>query len=303
MLEKLTGIITKSIGGIYTVDVSEDIFDNKKQSFECKARGVFRNRNISPICADKVEIEVNDDGAIITDILPRKSSLVRPPLANLDYLVFVNSTVEPHPNFLILDKFIAIAEHKNIIPVIVFTKIDKQCSDEYASIYKKIGIDVFSIDNTSGSGTDDLKALLNRKISAFTGNTGVGKSSLLNNMYPNLNLATNEISKKLGRGKHTTRHVQLYPLDDGGYIADTPGFSSFETNQYDIIFKDDLADCFVEFADYYGKCKFQDCSHTKEKGCAIINAVNSCDISKSRHDNYKTMYDEAKRLKEWEHRK
>lgn len=301
MLRKLTGIITKSIGGIYSVDVSEDIYN--RETIECKARGVFRNRNISPVCADRVEIEVSDDGAIITEILPRKSILIRPPLANLDFLVFVNSTVEPHPNLLILDKFIAIAMHKNITPVIVFTKIDKKDCDEYAEIYEKIGISVFSVDNTSGSGTRELKNLLDGKISAFTGNTGVGKSSLLNNMYPNLNLPTNAISKKLGRGKHTTRHVELYPLENGGYIADTPGFSSFDTNQYDIIFKEDLASCFTEFDEYYGKCKFPDCSHTKEIGCLIIDAVSKGFISKSRHENYKVMYEEAKQLKEWEHKK
>ena len=154
----------------------------------------------------------------------------------------------------------------------------------------------------AGYSEDEIKAVLEGKLSAFTGNTGVGKSSLLNNMFPALGLATNEISKKLGRGKHTTRHVELYKLEGGGYIADTPGFSSFDTNRYDIIFKDKLAGCFPEFQKYEGKCRFPDCSHTKEKGCAVIEAVKNGEIAKSRHESYVEMYEQAKQLKEWEYK-
>lgn len=301
MSEYLNGIITKSVGGIYTVDVSKDIYTH--EYIECKARGVFRKNNISPVCADKVEISKIDGDYIITNILPRKSLLIRPPLANLDNLVFVNSTIQPVPNLLLLDKFIAIAVYKKIKPIVVFTKIDLKNSAELETIYKNAGIDVYSVDNTTGEGYEEIKEMLQGNISAFTGNTGVGKSSLLNNIFPELSLATNEISKKLGRGKHTTRHVELFPLEKGGYIADTPGFSSFETNQYDIIFKNDLADCFTEFSEFTDKCKFMDCSHTKEKGCAVIQAVNDGIISESRYKNYVTMYEEARLLKEWEYRK
>lgn len=300
MSEKINGIITKSVGGVYTVDVSTDIYEHKY--IECKARGVFRKQNISPVCADRVTVEKIDDSYVITDILPRKSLLIRPPLANLDNLVFVNSTTQPSPNLLLLDKFIAIAVYKKINPIVVFTKIDLRQSDDLENIYKNAGIDVYSVDNSSGEGYEQIKNVLQGKISAFTGNTGVGKSSLMNNIFPNLSIATNEISKKLGRGKHTTRHVELYPLENGGYIADTPGFSSFETNQYDIIFKNDLADCFCEFSGYMSDCKFQDCSHTKEKGCAVIEAVNQGFISRSRYENYVAMYEEAKSLKEWEYK-
>lgn len=301
MSEKLNGIITKSVGGIYTVDVSTDIYERKY--IECKARGVFRKNNISPVCADNVVVENIDGSYIITDILPRKSLLIRPPLANLDNLVFVNSTVQPSPNLLLLDKFIAIAVYKKINPIVVFTKIDLKESEGLEEIYKNAGIEVYSVDNSTGSGYEKIKETLQGKISAFTGNTGVGKSSLLNNIFPDLSLATNEISKKLGRGKHTTRHVELYPLEKGGYIADTPGFSSFETNQYDIIFKNDLADCFVEFSEFVDDCRFMDCSHTKEKGCAVIQAVNEGKIAESRYKNYVAMYEEARLLKEWEYRK
>lgn len=301
MSEIYKGIITKSVGGIYTADVSTDIY--KHTYIDCKARGVFRKNNISPVCADKVVIEKIDGDYVITDILPRKSLLIRPPLANLDNLVFVNSTTQPSPNFLLLDKFIAIAVYKKINPIVVFTKIDLKESCDYEEIYKNAGIEVYSVDNFSNEGYEQIKASLEGKISAFTGNTGVGKSSLLNNIFPELSLPTNEISKKLGRGKHTTRHVQLYPFEKGGYIADTPGFSSFETNQYDIIFKKDLADCFIEFNSYVDDCKFMDCSHTKENGCAVREAVNCGKIARSRYNSYLSMYQEAKLLKEWEYRK
>ncbi|MBP5268774.1 MAG: ribosome small subunit-dependent GTPase A, partial [Ruminococcus sp.] len=219
-----------------------------------------------------------------------------------DLLVFVSSTVEPKPNTLLLDKFIAIAEFKKIKPIVVFTKVDKRSGDELAAVYRSVGIDVFECDNVTGEGSAEVRAALQGKLSAFTGNTGVGKSSLLNNMYPELGLATGEISKKLGRGRHTTRHVQLYKLEGGGYIADTPGFSSFDTNRYDIIFKDKLADCFIEFAEYTDKCRFPDCSHTKEKGCAVIEAVKAGKIPQSRFDSYLQMYEDAKQLKEWEYK-
>lgn len=291
----MNGIIIKAIGGIYTVEAPDGVY-------ECKARGIFRKNGISPFCGDKVEISFQENTPVIEKIYDRKSSIIRPPLANLDVLVFVVSTCEPQPNLLLLDKFIAVAEHKGIKPIIVFTKIDKEDFKPFSKIYKQCGIDVFEVDNISGYGSENVKKALQNKISAFTGNTGVGKSSLLNNIFPELNLPTGEISQKLGRGKHTTRHVQLYSLKDGGYIADTPGFSSFDTNRYDIIFKDELAECFVEFRKYFGKCKFQNCSHTKEKGCAVINAVNNGDIPETRHENYITMYEAAKQLREWEHK-
>ena len=290
------GIIIKVIGGTYFVDVSFDIV-------ECSARGVFRKRDISPCCGDNVTVTVSDNGdCVISEILPRRNEIIRPPMANLDNLIFVSSTCEPHPNLLLLDKFIAIAEYKKICPVIVFTKTDKCSPEKYAEAYAKCGIKVICVDNVSGEGCDKVMEVLKGKISAFTGNTGVGKSTLLNNLFPKLMLETNEISKKLGRGKHTTRHIEFYKLEDGGYIADTPGFSSFDTNRYDIIFKDELADCFVEFRKYFGKCQFINCSHTKEKGCAVLEAVKRGEITKSRHDNYVEMYEEARLLKEWEHK-
>ena len=292
----MTGIIIKAIGGLYTVEASDGVY-------ECKARGIFRKKGVSPCCGDNVSISVEkEQNGMIEEILPRRSQIIRPPLANLDVLVFVSSVCEPKPNLLLLDEFIAIAEYKKIVPVVVFTKIDKQDSSQYAEIYRKAGLTVFEVNNMTGEGSGCVKQFLMGKLSAFTGNTGVGKSSLLNRIFPELDLATNEISEKLGRGKHTTRHVQLFKLEGGGYIADTPGFSSFDTNKYDIIYKDKLADCFCDFREYLGKCRFQNCSHTKENGCAVIQAVNEGKISRSRHDSYISMYEQAKLLKEWEHK-
>lgn len=271
--------------------------------YECKARGLFRKKGISPNCGDNVKIRAeNASKGVIEEILPRRSQIIRPPLSNLDVLVFVSSVCEPRPNLLLLDEFIAIAEFKKIIPVVVFTKIDKQDSSDLAKLYRDAGLTVFEVNNLTGEGSEEVKAFLEGKLSAFTGNTGVGKSSLMNRIFPELKLETNEISEKLGRGKHTTRHVQLYKLEKGGYIADTPGFSSFDTNRYDIIYKDELADCFCDFREYLGKCRFPNCSHTKEKGCAVIEAVNEGKIARSRHESYINMYEQAKQLKEWEHK-
>lgn len=283
------GIIVKSIGGLYFTESSDNVY-------ECKARGVFRNKGIAPCVGDRAVFE---DG-VITEILPRKNHLIRPPLSNLDQLIFVVSVAEPSPNMLLLDKFIAVAEYQNIEPVIVITKTDIEDCSRIVSIYEKTGISIYTIDYNSDNPAEKIRVLLKDKISAFTGNSGVGKSTLLNEVCGDFNIPTGEISKKLGRGKHTTRHAELYKLPWGGYIADTPGFSTFETNKYNIIRKEDLADCFREFRQYEGDCRFRDCSHTTEKGCRIIEAVENGEIPQSRHESYSSMYDEAKQIREWE---
>ena len=289
MKDSNSGIIIKCLGGLYSVESPDGIY-------ECKARGVFRNRGISPCVGDRVTAR---DG-VITEIAERKNCIIRPPLANLDQLIFIVSTCEPAPNYLILDKFIAIAEYKGITPVVVITKTDLGDSSPIHEIYGGIGIDVVEVKYDDETSVEVVRQLLTGKISAFTGNSGAGKSTLLNAVDPTLNIATGEISKKLGRGRHTTRHAELYKLSGGGYIADTPGFSTFETNRYDIIRKEELAGCFREFEGLTDKCRFRDCAHICEKGCAVVEAVESGEISKSRHESYKTMYEEAKQLKEWE---
>lgn len=289
--ENLNGIIIKAVGGLYTVESPCGLT-------ECKARGIFRKKGITPLVGDNVIVSAEQK--VIEQVLPRKNSLIRPPLANLDQLVFVISMRSPSPNLTLLDKFIAVCEYKNIIPLIALTKVDLDSYEKIYDIYSGIGIKVIVIDYTRENPVEEIARELYDKISAFTGNTGVGKSTLLNAIDDTLNIATGEISRKLGRGRHTTRHAQLYKLKYGGYIADTPGFSTFETNQYDIIKKDELSDCFREFAQYKDNCRFRDCSHTKEKGCAVIEAVENGEISRSRHTSYCEMYEEAKQIKDWE---
>lgn len=292
MIEK-KGIIISSFGGNFKV-AAED------EEYICKARGSFRNKDITPMCGDAVKFVLEDNsGGVITEVFDRKNEIIRPPLANLDQLVFIISTCEPAPNILLLDKFLAVAVYKNISPIIVFTKTDKHPADEYAKIYKDI-FPTVCVDNTTGAGAEEVMALLRGKFSAFTGNSGAGKSTLLNNICPDLKLETNEISRKLGRGKHTTRRVDIFKLENGGYVADTPGFSTFNTQMYDVILKNDLAYCFPEFDDYMGGCRYQDCSHTKEQGCKVIEAVNNGEVSKSRHTSYCEMYKEALQIKPWE---
>ena len=272
--------------------------------YECKARGNFRKLNLSPLVGDDVEISVNENAENrIEAILPRKNSLVRPPLANLDQLFIVSSVVDPGINTFIIDKLIAIAEYKKIEPIIIITKIDMDDSyAHYEEIYKSAGFKTIVCSNVDMRGIEEVKSLLRGKISAFTGNTGVGKSSLLNSIDKELTLKTGETSKKLGRGKHTTRHSELFKVC-GGYVADTPGFSSLDFEKCERILKDDLFECFREFEPYFGQCKFSTCSHINEKGCAVCSAVENGEIQKSRHDSYIQMYNDVKDIKEWEIKK
>lgn len=288
---KMQGLILESLGGLYTVETDEGLI-------KCKARGIFRKDGFSPCAGDRCFIE---DG-VISEICERKNSIIRPPLANLDLMIFVISTCEPAPNLTLLDKFIAVCEYKSIEPMVAITKVDLKNGGDIPEIYRKIGIPVVVCDYSAPESLEAIKDSVKGKICAFTGNTGAGKSTLLNHIAPELAIETAEISKKLGRGRHTTRVSRLYKLF-GGYIADTPGFSSFETMQYAVILKDKLKYCFREFDEYEGKCRFADCSHTGEKGCAVIEAVNEGKISRSRHESYIEMYSEAKNIKEWEMKK
>ncbi|MBR3868277.1 MAG: ribosome small subunit-dependent GTPase A [Clostridia bacterium] len=287
-------IIMKSTAGFYYVR-SED-----GEITECRARGVFRKQKITPLVGDKVSIETDETRGTVTDIYERRNSLVRPPVANLDKLIIISSVAEPAPNLLIIDKLTAMAVDKNIEPVVVFSKSDLSDASEYVEIYKKAGIESFAVSSKTGEGIEKFKNIFESSVCALTGNTGVGKSSILNSVDPQLALATAHISNKLGRGRHTTRTVELYELF-GGYIADTPGFSSLDFENIEIILKENLQFCFPEFDEYLGQCKFVSCAHIGEKGCRICEAVRNGEIPESRHESYKMMYDEVKDYKEWEH--
>ncbi len=287
------GLIRKATGGFYYVQTPQE-------ELECRARGLFRKEKISPCVGDRVTVEPTEPGkGYVVDIAPRKNVLVRPPLANLDQLFLVTSVADPSPNLLVLDKMIAIALHKEIQPILVVTKCDLGAPDTLNRIYQLAGIPVYNVNNQTGEGAQALIPLFAGKISAFSGNTGVGKSSLLNVLSPSLQIKTGETSQKLGRGRHTTRHVELFQLFDG-YVADTPGFSAVELERYEVILKDQLQYCFPEFAPYLGECRFTGCSHTCEKGCAVLQALAEGKIAPSRHESYCTMYETAKQIKEWE---
>lgn len=291
------GIITKAVGGIYYVDALDGYPGG--ENIKCAARGIFRKDGISPSAGDHVTVEIEDNSEpVISEIAERRNYLIRPPLANLDRIVFVNSTAQPAVNRYILDKLVAIADSKGIEPIIVFTKIDLETAGDLPDIYRSIGISVCTVDNLTGDGSEELRKLISGKTTAFIGNSGVGKSSLLNVLYPELSLETAHISKKLGRGRHTTRQVELFKKD--GYVADTPGFSTVDTERYCRISRVDLAAAFREFREHLGKCEFSDCAHIKEKGCAVKAAVEAGEISGSRYESYLRMFDDAGKLNDWE---
>lgn len=292
-MSTLNGILMKSIGGFYYVRC-----DGKE--YECKARGSFRKSGNSPVVGDKVVISVPDEGfASIEEIKPRINKLKRPALANIDTLVIVCSTVDPEPNFTVIDKMTAAAVNNNMIPAIVVSKNDLKSGERIAEIYRNSEFPVFLCSPDEIEDVNKLKAFLKGKVSAFTGNSGVGKSTLINRIFPELELQTGQISRKLGRGKHTTRVVELFEID-GCFVADTPGFSTVDLHRYEMIDKTQLQYCFPEFEKYLGECQFTSCSHTCEKGCRILQAVADGEIEPSRHKSYVSMYNEVKDIKEWE---
>lgn len=286
-------LIKKSTAGFYYVSCDDEII-------ECRARGVFRKQKLSPLVGDIVTVETDGKTGTVTEINERKNSLIRPPVANIDKLVIVASVAEPAPNLHIIDKLTAMAVDKNIQPVVVFSKADLGDASGFVEIYKKAGIVSFAVSSETGEGVENFRKVFENSVCVLTGNTGVGKSSILNCIKPDLALATAHISNKLGRGRHTTRTVELYEICDG-YIADTPGFSSLDFENIEIILKENLQFCFPEFSEYIGQCKFVSCAHLCEKGCKICEAVSNGEISESRHESYKKMYDEVKDYKEWEH--
>ena len=261
---------------------------------------MFRKRGTPPLAGEWVQICIDNNTGTIEEIFPRKNMLVRPPCANIDQMFLVTSVCDPSPNLLVLDKMIAVAEDQEMEPILVISKTDLQSPHELENIYRKVGIQVIEVSSVSGQGIAQIKMLLKDKISVFTGNSGVGKSSLLNCISPEFRQETGIISSKLGRGKHTTRQVELLKLPCGGYVADTPGFSTMDMERYNIVKKEHLQYCFREMKPYITQCKFSSCSHTCEKGCAVLRAVEQGEITQSRHNSYTAMYEQVKDKKEWE---
>ena len=282
--------ITKGIGGFYYVRTPDGVV-------ECKARGIFRKRGITPVAGDNVELSA--DGAMIEEILPRKNVFVRPPVANLDVLFIVASTTQPVPSTLVLDQLAAAAIYKGVQPVLVVTKADLAAADQLAQDYATSGIPLIPLHYESGEGLDEIRQYIKGHLCAFCGNSGVGKSTLLNALAPELKRETGQISQKLGRGRHTTREVEVFEIC-GGRLADTPGFASLEAQKLCRIPKEELQHTFPEFEPYFGQCRFTGCSHRSEVGCAVRDAVEQGAISKSRYASYLVMYEEANARKEWE---
>ncbi len=294
MADRQEGIIIKGIGGFYTVEAADAVYT-------CRARGIFRKNGQTPLAGDRVAIRTLGDGeGALEEILPRKNHLVRPPVANLDVLVVVASVTDPAPNTLIMDKMIAMAEDLEIEPVLVINKIDLEDAAWLEAAYRLAGIPVFALSALDAAGIQPLQAYLSGKVSAFTGNSGVGKTSLLNAIDPRLGLETGETSKKLGRGRHTTRTAALYKQPGGGYIVDTAGFSSLDMEKAALIPRERLPYCFREFAPYLPECRFaSSCAHVREKGCAVRQAVEEGKIARSRYDSYVAMFEEVKDQKSW----
>ena len=293
MLIKQTGRILRSLSGFYDVQTDGGIIS-------CRGRGHLRRGNESPLTGDMVEITVEKGKGMVERILPRKNHFIRPAVANVDVLVIFAANVNPVTEPFLIDRVAAIAGDQEVPVVLCVNKCDLDPAVDLVKIYKNAGFTVIQTSAETGEGVDQLRQLLQGKLAAFTGNSGVGKSSILNQLCPELQLPVGEVSEKLGRGRHTTRHVELYKLAEDTYVADTPGFSSFDTDQMEVILKENLQYSFPDFGRYIGQCQFRDCSHRKEPGCAVTAAVGEGQIEQSRYDSYLRLYEKASLIKEWE---
>ena len=292
MTKKQTGRIIRSLSGFYEVQTDSE-------TVTCRGRGSLR-RGASPLTGDMVEISVEGGKGMVERILPRKNSFVRPAVANIDALVIFAANVNPITEPFLIDRVAAIAGDQNVQVYLCVNKCDLDPAVDLIRIYQKAGIPVIPASAQTGEGVEELRRLIRGKLVAFTGNSGVGKSSMLNRLCPELALATGEVSEKLGRGRHTTRHVELYCLGDSTFVADTPGFSSFDTDQMEIILKENLQYAFPDFGAYLGACQFHDCTHRKEPGCAVRAAVDAGELEPTRYDSYLRLYEKAEKINPWE---
>lgn len=293
MTEKTEGRIVRSLSGFYDVQTPGGLIT-------CRARGILRKEGNSPLTGDLVEISVEKGKGMVERILPRKNHFIRPAVANVDALVVFAANVNPVTEPFLIDRVAAIAGDQNVDVYLCVNKCDLDPARDLVRIYRHAGFPVICTSAETGEGVAELRALLEGKLTAFTGNSGVGKSSILNRLAPELKLETGEVSEKLGRGRHTTRHVELFALGDNTYVADTPGFSSFDTDQMELILKENLQYAFPDFGRFLGKCRFDDCSHRKEPDCAVRSAVEAGEIEASRYESYLRLYEKSSQIKAWE---
>ena len=293
MAEKKQGRIIRSISGFYDVKTDSGLIT-------CRARGILRKEGNSPLTGDLVEITAEKGKGMVERILPRKNRFVRPAVANVDALVVFAANVNPVTKPFLIDRVAAIAAGRNCECIICINKCDLESGDELQAIYTKAGFTALKVSAETGVGIAELRQLITGKVSAFTGNSGVGKSSILNALEPGISIKTGDVSEKLGRGRHTTRHVELFRLSCGAVVADTPGFSSFEVDKMELQRKEELQYTFREFRPYVDECQFQNCAHIKEKGCAVLQAVKEGKISPTRHQSYIRLYEQAKAIPDWE---
>ena len=293
MTQRVTGRIIRSISGFYDVQTEDGVVT-------CRARGILRRADSSPLTGDLAEITVEKGKGMVEKLLPRKNSFIRPAVANVDALVVFAANVNPVTEPFLIDRVAAIAGDQNVQVVLCVNKCDLDPAAELVRIYEHAGFPVICTSAETGEGVEELRAALEGKLTAFTGNSGVGKSSILNRLAPELRLETGEVSEKLGRGRHTTRHVELYRLGQDTYVADTPGFSSFDTDQMELILKENLQYAFPDFGQFIGKCRFDDCSHRREPDCAVRAAVEAGGIERSRYESYLKLYEKSSQIKAWE---
>ncbi len=288
------GRIQKALSGFYYVETNGQILT-------CRARGKFRKDGISPLVGDLVEVrELGGGEGFVERICNRKNTFARPAVANIDQLVVIASAAIPRTDPYLIDRVAAIAALKECQVVVLLNKCDLDRADELYEIYHAAGFPTLRVSAETGEGIEDLKDLIAEKLSAFTGNSGVGKSSILNALDPTFRIQVGEVSQALGRGRHTTRHVELYKLSCGAAVVDSPGFSSFETDELNLELKSRLPETFLEFVSYLDKCQFVGCSHTKEKGCAVLEALRQGKIQESRHRSYLRLYEELKPIQDWQ---
>lgn len=288
------GTITKALSGFYYISCGEELY-------ECRARGKFRLDGTSPLVGDRVEFDIDSNRkGYIKSVDERKNFFIRPAVANIDALVFIAANTNPVTDPFLIDRVSVIAEESDCELIVCINKTDIDNADELFDIYVKSGFTTIRTSAETGYGIEELKAALKGKICAFTGNSGVGKSSVLNAIVPGLNIPVGEVSEKLGRGRHTTRHVELFKIAESTFVADTPGFASFEIEMMQTVDKDNLQHDFREFGKLIGECRFRDCAHLKEPGCAIRAAVDSGDIVNSRYQSYKRLYELSAQNKSWE---